>query len=237
MSRASALDVEGVVFDLDATLVNLGGFVDWREAHRGVVEAYLECGCSRSAVRRCSGKGLFDMLNLMWEELCATRPRGGAERIQEKAYSVLAACEARGISRCHLMPGTLDALKRLREWGVVMGVATSNSQEVAERILETTGIHVFFAAVVGRTMELRMKPHPDQLIACFEMMGVDPHQGVVVGDSVKDVEAAKAAGVYAIAVPAHFTRHGALEEAGADQIIRSLEELPVVLSSLSYQAR
>ena len=236
MSRASTLDVEGVVFDLDATLVNLGGFVDWRGAHKRVVEAYLDCGCSESTVNRCSEKGLFNMLNLMWDELCETHPRGEAEGIQERAYSILAASEAQGVSQCRLMVGAVEALEWLRERGIAMGVATSNSGEVAERILEMNGLRGFFAAVVGRTPELRMKPYPDQLLACFEMLGVDPRKGVVVGDSVRDVDAAKAAGVYAIAVPAHFTKLEALEKAGADRILDSLEELPAVLSSLQLRA-
>jgi len=228
----STLDVEGVVFDLDATLVNLGGFVDWRAAHRRVVEAYLEQGCSENLVRRYSGEGLFNMLNLMWNELCAAHPRRKAERIQGRAYAALAACEAEGVSRSVFMPGCVEVLEWLKRHGVKMGVATSNAQEVAERILKAKGVRGFFAAVVGRTPSLRMKPHPDQVLVCFEMMGVDPRRGVVVSDSVKDVEAAKAAGAYAIAVPAHFTRREALEAAGVDRIIDDLGELPAVLSSL-----
>lgn len=235
--KAYALDVEGVVFDLDATLVNLGGFVDWRDARRRVVEAYFECGCSESSVRRFGEEGLFNMLNLMWDELCATYPRDRAERIQERAYSAIAVCEAQGISKCRLMPGVIEALEWLTERGIVMGVATSNSAEVAEQILEIHGIRGFFAAVVGRTPKLRMKPHPDQFLACFEMMGVDPSRVVVVGDSVRDVKAAKAAGAYAVAVPAHFTKPEDLEKAGADHIISGLEELPVILSTLRFWAR
>ena len=237
MSSVSALDVEGVIFDLDATLVNLGGFVDWEEAHRRVFETYLEEGFSESAVRRCSGEGLFNMLNLMWEELCTTRTKGEAERIQGRAYAILAACEAQGVSRCRLMPGCFEALEWLRERGVKMGVVTSNSQEVAERILVMKGLLGFFTAVVCRTPALRMKPHPDQLLVCFEMMGVDPSRGVFVGDSVRDVKAAKAAGVYAVAVPSYFTRREALEKAGADRIIGGLVELPDVLASLSLHTR
>lgn len=227
------MDVEGIVFDLDATLVNLGGFVNWREAREQVVEAYLECGCSETLVKRCSEKGLFNMLNLMWVELCADHPRGEAERIQDRAYAVLEACEAQGVSQCNLMPDCIDTLEWLRGRGIKMAVATSNSQKVAEQILELKGLRGFFAVIVGRTPKLRMKPHPDPILACFEMLGVDPSRGIVVGDSVRDVKAAKAAGAYVIAVPAYFTRRKALEEAGVDLILESLGELPTVLSSLS----
>jgi phosphoglycolate phosphatase-like HAD superfamily hydrolase len=236
MSRSPALDVEGVVFDLDATLVNLGGFVDWREAYRRVVEAYLDCGCSEVTVERCSRKGLFNMLNLMYDEICTTHPRREAERIQEKAYSVLSACEAQGISNCHLIVGTIETLEWINDRGVPMGVATSNSGEVAETILAMKGIRGYFAAVVGRTSKLRMKPYPDQLLACFKILGVDPRRGVVVGDSVRDVEAAKAAGAYMVAIPAHFTEPETLERAGADRVLGGLEELPAVLSALQLRS-
>ncbi|MFQ6053244.1 MAG: HAD family hydrolase [Candidatus Bathyarchaeia archaeon] len=226
------LEIEAVVFDLDATLVNLGGYVNWREGHSRVVEAYLECGCREDLVTRYGEAGLFDMLNLMWDMLCETRPMEEAARIQGRAFDALSACEALGAPRCHLVPGSAEALEWLKERGVKMGIATSNSQEVAEQILEAKGLGRFFSAVVGRTPGLRMKPHPDQILTCFQMLAVDPRRGVVVGDSVRDVMAARAAGAYSIAVPAYFTGRRALEEAGADRIIGSLWELKGVLSSL-----
>ena len=77
-----------------------------------------------------------------------------------------------------------------------------------------------------------MKPHPDQILKCFEEMGVDPSRGVVVGDSVRDVRAAKSVGVYTIAVPSFFTKRQSLEEAGVDMIIEHLGELLRVISEL-----
>ena len=229
--------VEGIVFDLDATLVNLGGFVNWRAAQRQVAEAYLACGCSEDAVKRCGERSLFDMLNLMEEELQLTRPQHEVKHIQGKAYDIIEACETQGVDQCQLMPSCVEALEWLREHGFKIGIATSNSQEVTERILELRGLGSFFSAVVGRTPELRMKPHPDQILACFKMLGVDPRRGIVVGDSVRDVKAAKAADIYVVAVPARFTSRETLEQAGADSIIGSLGELPSVLSSLCLEDR
>lgn len=231
------MNVDCVIFDLDATLVNLGGFVDWRSAQERVAEAYLECGCTEAVVRRCCREGLFDMLNMMWDELYATLPRDEAEHIQAKAYAVLDTYEARAACRCQLISGCLEALQWLRGFDVRMGVVTSNSQEVAERILEANELRGFFAAVVGRTPKLRMKPHPDQLLACFDVLGVGPCRGVVVGDSVRDVKAAKAVGAYAVAVPAYFTEREALVEAGVDEIIDCLDDISDVLSTLLSEAR
>ena len=230
----SGLNVEGIVFDLDATLVNLGGFVNWRGAHKQAVQVYLKEGCLESLVSRCSESGLFSMLNLMRDELCAILPQDEAERIQGNVYSVLGTFESHGISQCHIMSGCYETLVWLRENGVKMGVATSNSQSVAEKILEINKLRPFFMAVVGRSPELRMKPHPDQILTCFERIGVDPLRGIVVGDSVRDVGAAKAAGIYSVAVLTHFTKREALEKAGADRIIEGLWELPNILIHIRF---
>lgn len=226
------MNVEAIVFDLDATLVNLGGFVNWKEGQQKVIAAYLECGCNTELVNRCREKGLFDMLNLMWEELCASLPREKAEHIQDQAFCALDHCESQGVDMCHLMPGMYGALEWLRQRNVKMAIATSNSTAVVEQILIRQGLRNYFAVVVGRTPRLRMKPHPDQVITCFKMLGTDPRRGVVVGDSPRDVKAAKAAGAYSIAVPASFTRRKTLEEAGVDKIIESLKELPDLIASL-----
>ena len=229
----TVLKPEGVVFDLDATLVNLGGFVDWKEAHTRAIKAYIACGCPEGMIHRRSERGLFNMLNSVRDEISKSLPESELKRIQGMVYDAIESCETEGVSHCQLMPGCIPSLEWLREHEIRMGVATSNSQIVAVQILELKGIRHFFTAVVGRRPELRMKPYPDQILKCFEEMGVEPSRGVVIGDSVKDVEAAKSGNIYAIAVSSIFTRREALEEAGVDRVINELGELPGVLSVLS----
>ena len=74
----SGLNVQGIVFDLDATLVNLGGFVEWRMAHKEIVENYIELDCDEEIVEACSAKGLFTMLEEMYENI--QNERGGEKR-------------------------------------------------------------------------------------------------------------------------------------------------------------
>jgi phosphoglycolate phosphatase len=95
---------------------------------------------------------------------------------------------------------------------ISMGVATSNSELVAEKVLESNGIKGFFSAVVGRRPELRMKPYPDQSLKCLEEMGVDPSHGLIVGDSVKDVQLAKFVNIPMISIPSYFTNREAVIE-------------------------
>ena len=227
-----SLCFDGVVFDLDATLVNLGEHVDWRRAQEEVVKIYLTCGYGEEELKQRGTRGLFDLLNVVHEELATRRPKDEVTKIQGKAFDVIEAYEMRGVEACGLMPGCLDALNWLRKRSIFMGVCTSNSIVVAEKILDSCGLASYFSSVVGRSIDLKMKPNPDQIEVCLRKMGVEPRRAVTVGDSHNDVLAGKAAGTFTVAIPVYFTRSEALNAAKPDAVIKSLHELPRALLGL-----
>ena len=214
---------------MDATLINLGEHVEWRKAHVEIAEAYAALGCSMQDVEACSGKGLFSMLEDMWEANIMKLGVEEANRIQAEAYDILHRHEEEGVSRCTLMAGCLDALDWLKDHRIPLGICTSNSQEVAEQALETQGLSPYFDVVIGRSTAYMMKPSPDQLRACYHLLGANPENSVFVGDSHKDVLAGKALGSYTIAVPVYFTNLDEVKAAGVDLIIESLADLPRAL--------
>jgi HAD superfamily hydrolase (TIGR01549 family) len=177
-------------------------------------------------------RNLFDMMNLVREENVRSMDDETVRDIQRNVYAAVEECELEGIKHCSLMPGCVETLDWIRNRGIAMGVATSNSELVAEKVLESRGIRGYFSAIVGRRPELRMKPHPDQVLKCLEEMGVDPSRGLVVGDSVKDVQSAKSAKVPVVSIPSFFTSREAVERLGADEIIGGLGELPAVIEEL-----
>jgi len=227
------LKVKGIVFDMDGTLANLGGFVDWKHAYHQAKGAYLECGCSLELIEGLGERNLFDMINLVRDENVRSMDDETVMDIQKSVYAAVEECELEGIKHCSLMPGCVETLDWIRSRVIAMGVATSNSELVAEKLLVSKGIRGYFGAIVGRRPELRMKPHPDQILKCLEEMGVDPAQGLVVGDSVKDVQSAKSAKVPVVSIPSFFTRREDIERLGADVIIGGLRELPGVVEKLN----
>ena len=227
------MKVKGIVFDMDGTLANLGGFVDWKHAYRQARGAYLECGCPPELIEELGEKNLFNMMTLVRDENVHSMDDKTVRDIQKSVYAAVEECELEGIKQCSLMPGCVETLDWIRSRGIAMGVATSNSELVAEKVLESRGIRGYFSAIVGRRPELRMKPHPDQILKCLEEMGVDPSQGLVVGDSVKDVQSSKSANVPVVSIPSFFTRREDIEKLGADEIIGGLSELPAVIEKLN----
>jgi len=221
-----------VVFDLDATLINLGEHVEWRKAQSEVADTFVSRGISREDVEVNNVSGLFRMLDEVWGINRNSLGVDRADQIQMEAYRVLDRHEERGVERCSLMPGCAEALDWIWERGVPMGVCTSNAQKTAERALRLHGLEKYFDVVVGRSTTHRMKPAPDQLKACFDSIGADPRSSVMVGDSHNDVLSGKALGSYTVAVPVYFTRLDKLADAGVDAVIGSLAELPGVLERL-----
>jgi phosphoglycolate phosphatase-like HAD superfamily hydrolase len=227
------LKVEGIVFDMDGTLANLGGFVDWGSAYHRAKGAYLQFGCPPEMIEGLGESNLFNLMNRVRDENVRSMTEEAVCNIQGIVHAEVEACEFEGVEYCGLMPGCLDALDWIRDRGIVMGVATSNSELVTERVLGFLGVRDYFDTIVGRRPELRMKPYPDQILVCLDEIGVDFSRGLMVGDSVKDVEAAIRAKVPVVAVPSYFTNQKAVERLDANLIIGDLGELPAAILELT----
>jgi HAD superfamily hydrolase (TIGR01509 family) len=228
--------LDGAVFDLDATLVDLGGHVSWSNAKKEVMESYLSFGCDEEHLNICANEGLFPLLNNMWSNL-SQDSRDDAHRIQSHVYSILELYELRGVEKCKPLEGAIRALEWLRERNIPVGLCTSNSQTTAVAVLEKCQLEEYFSSIIGRTPGVKMKPHPEQLIKVFNELGVDPRRGVMIGDSPGDMIAGKRIGAYTIGIPSPFRLPEDLVEAGADVILESINNLPGVLEGLNLGSK
>lgn len=226
------MKIECVVFDFDRTLVNLTKFVDWGRVRRLSIQTYLEQGVPESLVKQRSQDHLLTLLNKIYEEMLRIFPREKARKIQAVVYKAIEECETEGIFSAQVMSGCPEVLEWLSNRAVKIGIASFNSAEVVKEILRRRNLDSSFDAVVARDVEYRMKPNPDQLLLCVEKMGCKTRSSVAVGDSSRDVEAAKKAGILAIGVSTGSSGTEELLAAGAHRAIKSLQELPEVLLTL-----
>ena len=167
----------------------------------------------------------------MHDNIIQSKGLAEACTIQEQVFSIIDRFEADGLN-CGLMPGTFEALEWLDSHDITMGICTSNSTKIAIRVLENLKLQNFFSSIIGRTIGLKLKPSPDQVLLCFNRLGITPGRGVMVGDSHNDVLAGKAAGARTIAVPVYFTRITEMNAAKPDLIIKNLSELPLAITKL-----
>lgn len=121
------------------------------------------------------------------------------------------------------LPGALEALKRLRAWGLRLGLAPSSQHAVIAAVLKRLGLTQAFEVVVSAEDAVAGKPHPEVYLRAAAALGVEPGACVAIEDSPKGVAAAKAAGMACVAVarpPVSPAELGA-----ADAVIGSLDEL------------
>jgi phosphoglycolate phosphatase len=120
----------------------------------------------------------------------------------------------------------MPLLEELRKRGVKTAVV-SNKADFAVKKLANGYFKGLLQEAVGENEEggIRKKPAPDIFLKAAEKIGLDPQDCIVAEDAVAGVEAAKAAGMAAIAVTTSFSPE-ALADAGADRITDDLAVLP-----------
>lgn len=116
-------------------------------------------------------------------------------------------------------------LTQLRGMGLVLGVATNDSEGPARAHLAQEGVTDFFDAIFGYDSGHGAKPAPGQLLAFATQTGLDPAQIVMVGDSTHDLRAGRAAGMQTAAVLTGPAPSEALR-AYADVILPDIGHLP-----------
>lgn len=125
-------------------------------------------------------------------------------------------------------PGVLETLTGFRDAGYPMGVCTNKGQRLAELVLAETGLAEFFTVTIGGDTELGRKPDPRSLLAVIERLSGEPSSAWLIGDSINDVEAAKAAGVRVVLANFGYG-HGEPGLADADAMIDRFAELSAIL--------
>jgi len=92
-------------------------------------------------------------------------------------------------------------LDEFRTNGFKMAVATNGKTEFAKKILDSLGISGYFDAIIGADRVALPKPNPEMLLKALDEVGANGDANVImVGDSIKDVKAAKAIKIPSVVV-------------------------------------
>jgi phosphoglycolate phosphatase-like HAD superfamily hydrolase len=91
--------------------------------------------------------------------------------------------------------------------------------------MEHHGVAPLFRACVFGTDVAQKKPHPEALLHCLDQMGMDAAHAAYVGDSPEDIAMARAANVFAVAVPGGYPNRDALLAARPDALVSSLQDV------------
>jgi pyrophosphatase PpaX len=138
------------------------------------------------------------------------------------------------MTRC--FPGALETVASLAAAGHRLGVVTAKTSAGAWRTLRHTGLSDHIPVLVGADSCARCKPFPDPVLLALQQLGGNAKRAAMLGDASHDVEAARAAGVYALAAGWGATTGEVLLSCGAERVLSDIRELPEVVRSLPLAA-
>ena len=119
-----------------------------------------------------------------------------------------------------LFEGMADLLDQLDREGLPWGVVTNKAERFTVPLLQGLRLVGRAACVVGGDTAARAKPHPDPLLHAAAALRLPPATCLYVGDDLRDVQAARAAGMRVIAAKyGYLGDGGAIESWQADAII------------------
>ncbi len=128
--------------------------------------------------------------------------------------------------------GAVEAITAARASGRRVAIVSNNSADCVHAYLAAQGLSHTVEAVVGRPA-LRpalMKPSPHPLLEAAAILGVSPERSALVGDSVTDIEAARAAGAGSIGFANKPGKDRALAFAGANAVV---DDMAAIARSLT----
>jgi phosphoglycolate phosphatase-like HAD superfamily hydrolase len=131
-----------------------------------------------------------------------------------------------------VFPGIGATLELLAAAGLKLAIYTGSQGESLPP-LEQSGLMRHFDLVLTSAHVAQRKPHPEGLIRCLEALGVSPEEAAYVGDSVQDIQAARAAGMTAIGVLSGTADSALLAAAGPHRVLRDHAGLPGALCATS----
>jgi len=232
MSRAAIqtaplpLRVSMVMIDLDGTLINTAPDLA-ESANRMLrdlgmaphspaqVENWIGNGVSRLVKRALTGE-------LDAEPDAALFERGYA-RFQQH-YAELVAHKSRPY------PGVIEGLDTLKAAGFHLACITNKAERFTLPLLAKLKLRDYFALVLSGDSLPKRKPDPLPLLHACKHFGIAPAQGVLVGDSLNDTQAARAAGMPVVCVTYGYNRGNDVRTLNPDAVVDSLADVPALLA-------
>lgn len=222
--KRSFHSIRAIIFDMDGTLI------DSIDLYHIILKDIME---TLGMEMPFSRELLFESLShgVKLSDIIFPPDMNNREKIVER-FRTLAMDAFREIfSRgdVKLIDGVSPLFEKLRRRGFFLAIATSSMTEMVVPFLKAKNLHPYLHCVLGRTEVPQLKPFPDPLLKCMEILNVQPHETVYVGDSAVDIQAGKAAGTWTVGVLTGTSDLKRLKSEAPDAILDTVGDLLTLL--------
>jgi N-acetyl-D-muramate 6-phosphate phosphatase len=207
--------VRALLFDIDGTLADTDDLYVQYLTHK------LELFMTPEAARR-NARRLVMQLETPLNTLYQWADRLNLDEIWKKFSQ--ARTKPKPSQPFMAIPGIEQALQKLHKT-YPLAVVSARGHHGTTAFLEQFGLQTLFSTVITAHSCRKNKPHPDPLLLAASRMNVRPEECVMIGDTVMDIRAGKAAGCQTIGVLCGFGTRQELAAAGADLVLASTVEV------------
>lgn len=211
-------DIEAIIFDIDGTLVD--SMWIWNDIDNWFLEKY-NLTEPENFHEGMEGKSYSETAQYfldIFPELTHTRQEL-EEEWHQMAYDLYA-------NKIKLKKGAYEFVKRMHKKGIKLGIATSNSRDLAEATLKHNNVLEFFCSIWTSDEAKAGKPAPDVYLRVAESLMVVPNKCLVFEDVPKGILAGKNAGMKVCAVEDEFSKsQDDIKKELADYFIRDYDDI------------
>ena len=210
------MPLRSATFDLDGTLVD--SIPDLAAACHAMLAELGQRPRTDDDIHRFVGKGMAVLV-----ERCLTWEAAPEASLLEAGIAAFRRHYADINGRASTVyPGVVDGLEAFRALGLPLGVVTNKPAAFTAPLLERMGLAGYFSVVIsGDTLAFK-KPRPEPLLHACALLATEPGLNLHVGDSLNDIESARAAGCPVICVPYGYNEGRPVDSADCDALVSDL---------------
>ncbi len=222
-------ELKAVLFDLDGTLMDTADDITVI-LNRALSDQHLG-SLPPDQVRELIGRGIPTLIARAVGRLGCVADAASRAVLLERFYFHHDRLYRLEECRARLYPDAAEVLQRLHGLGLKLAVVTNKKRDFAVELLAQSGLSAWIHVVVGGDSCPSGKPDPRPLHFACEAVHVDPTRALMVGDSLTDVLAARAAGMPVVCVPYGYNEGRDPHTLPCDAFIDTLADLPGLLLS------
>lgn len=192
------MKIRGLIFDFDGLILDTeqAEFQSWQEFF-----SIYQLDLPFSEWSLCIGTSnkAFDVYEYFKKKVGKPIPREEIDRVRVARLYEL-------VNQLSPLPGVVNLIEDAKANGLKIGLASSSPYQWVSSHLKRLGLFPFFDSIRTKEDVVEVKPNPDLYLKSIEALGLSSSNAVVFEDSPNGIKAAKAAGLFCIAVPNQLTR-------------------------------
>ncbi len=178
-----------IIFDLDGTIID--SLDDLTDATNYMLSKMGKRNLSREDVKKLVGQGARRLVERAIPDI-------SLEEFERALGYFIFFNNEHIADKTRLYPNVRGTLRLLSEAGFRLAIISNKNASLCRKVINVLGIENFFDAVMGADTIPFRKPSPEPIIKLLRDFGVEQDGAVIVGDSINDVAAGKAAGILTV---------------------------------------